>query len=61
MGTRFQADIKGRIVEQAFVLHRGNGIYFGMTLTATGMVSFADNLALVYDDGSYHRIGRRIA
>ena len=62
VGTRFQRHIDGGCNEQRLVLrsHRGKGIHFGMSLTATHVIAFAQDAPLVaHDDTSHHRIGPR--
>ena len=50
MGTRLQADIKSGARQQRRVLHRTDGIHFGVSLPATHVVTLADDFAVTHDD-----------
>ena len=61
MRARFQAHVDGRILQETFVLDGADGIHFGMRLATSDVITFADDGVLMYDDGSYHRVGGCIA
>lgn len=61
MGTRFQTDINGGLFEQAFILHRSNGIHFGMSFATTHMVTFTDDFPVAHNHCSHHRVGGCVA
>ena len=61
MGAWFQTYVNGGFLQEIFVFDGTYGVYFGMRLSATDVVSFSDDGVVVHNDSAYHRVGGCVA
>lgn len=57
VGTRFKTHIHRSFAQQVLFAYRAYGIDLSMRAAALAMISLTDNLAIVYDYRSHHRVG----
>jgi hypothetical protein len=57
MSTGFQAAIQGRIGQQGFILHRADGVYFGMGSSKLMMIAFPNDMVIMHNNATYQWIG----
>jgi hypothetical protein len=60
VGARLQAYINGGFFQQFFVLDRTDSVDFGMSLSASDMITFSDNGVVMYNYCSDHWVGSGI-